>query len=146
MISILKLIFSLLNKKSLPTVIIGQNITNAEVNAILTPFTTNLWLSDGIFETINTKNLQDFLAVNDVNILKYESERRDCDDFAYMLQGDITRWYPAGSMGIVWGLTKTGGAHAWNFFIDENMKVKFLEPQTDTIFEPTTEQIWIMII
>ena len=145
MIRILELIFNLFNKKLLPQVIIGQNITGAEVSAILTPFTTNLWLSDGIFETINTKNLQDFLAVNDVNTFKYESERRDCDDFAYMLQGDITRWYPAGSMGIVWGICY-GNAHAWNFFIDENMKVKFLEPQTDTIFEPTTEQIWIMII
>lgn len=145
MISILKLIFNLLNKKSLLPVIIGQNIISAEVRAILTPFTTNLWLSDDVFETINTKNLQDFLAGNDVNILKY-TVNRDCDDFAYMLQGDITRWYPAGSIGILWGLNTTGDAHAWNFFINENKELKFLEPQTDQIFEPSSEKIWIMII
>jgi hypothetical protein len=144
--NIIELIFNLLFKKKTPEIIVGQNIMGNEVRTILSQFTTNLWISDDIFECVNSKNLRDFLIINDVNTLQYINEKRDCDDFAYMLEGDITRWYPASAVGILWGLNRNDVAHAWNFFIDENKKVKFIEPQGDIIFDPTNEEIWIMII
>ncbi len=133
--------------KTKPKVIHGQNITSDEVKNILTSFTANQWISDGIFECINTQNLKDFLSFDDTNKHTYKEEKLDCDDFSYMLQGNITKWYPEGSIGIVWGNRAGDGAgHAWNFFISENKELKFIEPQNDQIFNPSSEKIWIMII
>lgn len=143
----MSLLESILNLfKNTPKVIHGQNITSFEVQNILDSFTNNQWISDGIFECINTQNLKDFLSFDDTNKHTYKEEKLDCDDFSYMLQGNITNWYPEGSIGIVWGNNKNGDGHAWNFFIDESKKLKFIEPQTDEIFNPTIEKIWIMII
>ena len=48
--------------------------------------------------------------------------------------------------GIVIGTTVEGVSHAWNVFIDTNDKIWFIEPQTDKIFQPTTEKIRLIII
>lgn len=54
--------------------------------------------------------------------LKYITEEHDCDDFAAKLFG---KW-----AGLVWTDT-----HALNWFIDENEKFWFIEPQTRYIFD-----------
>jgi len=141
---ILKIILNLFIKKQIKVVDTLQ-INGDDVRKLLTPYTTNLWISDGAFKTINTENLKEFLNSDDVSNRRYINEVHDCDNFAYELEGRVSYWC-GGAFGIVWGLTTNGGAHAWNFYIDENKTVKYVEPQTDIVFEPTTEKIWIMII
>jgi len=68
-----------------------------------------------------------------------------CDDFSYELMGDVSDWSSDLLFGMVWGNNANGDAHAWNFFIDDKEKLWFVEPQTDQIFEPTKEKIWIFI-
>ncbi len=131
--------------ESIP-IIHGQNITGAEVQALLTPFTDKQWISDGIFECIVTSNFRAFLERNKIDSETYIVDRHDCDDYSYELIGDVTHWYPEGCIGIVWGLNTNGNPHAWNFIINECKKIMFVEPQADTIFRPTTEKIWVMII
>ncbi len=126
--------------KEMPT------ITSVEVRAILAQYTDKIWLSDGTFRLVDSKNLKDFLASNEINTRTYIAEKHDCDDFSYELMGRVSEWNSDNTFGIVWGNNSNGDAHAWNFFIDENMKLQYVEPQNDSIFAPTTEKIWMMIV
>lgn len=125
---------------------IMPSITIEEVKNILTPYTDKLWLSDGTFGLVDTENLKAFLCSDTVSKRLYITEKHDCDDFSYELMGHVSDWNPDNTFGIVWGLNSNGGGHAWNFFIDENKKVRYVEPQNDVIFNPSIEQIWMMIV
>lgn len=126
---------------------IAPRITNIELDQILKSFCTNQWLSDESYQTINRKSLENFLRINPVSSRKFIVESFDCDEFSFELMGNIQEWNGAGAFGIVWGNRASDDeAHAWNFFIDENKKLWYVEPQNDKIFEPTTEKVWIMII
>jgi len=116
------------------------------IKVILTPFTTNLWISDGVFRYMTKESLAQFLASDPINTRVYKTETHDCDDFSYELMGHVSEWNSDNTFGIIWGLNTGGQPHAWNFFVDENEKVWFVEPQSDSIFEPTGEKIWIMIV
>lgn len=121
-------------------------ITGTEVTAILKSYTSNLWISDETFRLVKCDNLRAFLATDEVSNRPYVVEKHDCDDFSYELMGRVSEWNSDNTFGLVWGINVNGDAHAWNFFIDENMDVLFIEPQNDIIFAPTTEKIWIMIV
>lgn len=123
-------------------------ISATSVRDLLKPFNKdNLWISDGTFKLLDTNDLKEFLKTNPVNNRKYITEFHDCDDFCYELMGDVSTWNPAGSFGMVWGNRAGDNAgHAWNFFINESKQIMFVEPQTDSIFAPSTEKVWVMII
>ena len=122
-------------------------VTGTAVGQVLSQYCKNLWISDGEFNTMDMRNVTDFLKVNPVNDRKYVNEAHDCDDFSYELMGDISTWNSAGAFGMVWGNRAVDGApHAWNFFIDPNLKVWYVEPQNDFIFAPSSENVWILII
>lgn len=122
------------------------SIPNTDVGTILRMYTDKIWLSDGTFGLVDTQNLKEFLASDTVNKRSYIAEKHDCDDYSYELMGHVSDWNPDNTFGIVWGLNSNGGGHAWNFFINESMEVKYVEPQNDVIFDPSTEQIWMMIV
>ncbi len=123
-----------------------ETITGDEVRALLGKYTNQLWISDGLFKLVSTQSLEAFLASDTINNRPYIAEKHDCDDYSYELMGHVSDWNSDNTFGIVWGLNGDGNAHAWNFYIDEKRVVKFVEPQTDTIFDPTTEQVWVMIV
>ena len=122
------------------------SITIDELRTILVAYTPNLWLSDETFGLVDTQNLKNFLIFDLINDRTYITEKLDCDDFSYMLMGRVTEWNSDNTFGIVWGLNRNGDAHAWNFFVNGSLEVKFVEPQNDEIFDPTTEKIWIMVV
>ncbi len=122
-------------------------IYNIEVGQILSKYCNNIWQSDNEYRLININSLKEFLKVNPVNTRKYIIEAHDCDEFSWELMGNVQEWNGAGAFGIVWGNRASDGVgHAWAFFIDENKKVWYCEPQNDIVFEPSTEKIWVMII
>ncbi len=126
---------------------VTPRITNIELGQILSKYCSNIWQSDENYRTMNKNSLIEFLKVNPVNGRRYLVTAHDCDDFSFELAGDVSDWDSDGAFGIVWGnRVGSGIGHAWNFFIDENKKLWYIEPQNDTIFEPTTEKVWIMII
>ena len=129
-----------------PIPIVETSIIDRTKLKLLLYYVSKPWISDNVYNVINTSNLTTFLNNNPVSERKYITEKHDCDNFSFELMGDVKEWFPSSSFGIVWGLTTEGNPHAWNFFINENEKVMFVEPQDDTIFSPTTEKIWIMII
>ncbi len=124
-----------------------QKISGVELGQILKPYCSNLWLSDSSYSTINKKSIEEFLKVNPVSKRAYLVDAHDCDDYSFELMGDVSSWNSDGAFGIVWGNRAGDGApHAWNFFIDELKTLWYAEPQTDKVFRPSTESIWIMII
>jgi len=93
--------------------------------------------SDDSYKLVDYDHLRAFLEDNDVSNREYIPEKHDCDDFSFILMGDVTRWDADLAFGIIWGITPEGTGHAFNWFIDTDKKVWFVEPQTDEIFEPT---------
>jgi len=86
-----------------------------------------------------------------VDAQKWTQEKFDCDDFALVLKADFAiDGYKNGErraaycMGIVWG--QLPGPHAINWIITEDLKVRFIEPQNDQIFDPrpSDKGIWFI--
>lgn len=74
---------------------------------------------------------------------KFMAERFDCDDFAFILKGEVSAHaYQAGQLtcgicaGIAWGYFQWNprGYHAANWFLDSSGVLNFIEPQWDVIF------------
>lgn len=145
--SILDWLWDLFRKPKKIKLISTTEISGDEVRALLLQFTKeNLWISDETFTLVNTEDMKTFLAMNPVNSRVYFSDKHDCDDYSYELMGDVSDAHPELAFGMVWGNRVDGVAHAWNFYIDENKQVKFVEPQTDQIFDFSYEVLWVMII
>ena len=74
---------------------------------------------------------------------QFMQERFDCDDFAFILKGEISAHaYKAEQLtcgvcaGIAWGYFKWNkrGYHAVNWYLDSDGSLKFIEPQWDVVF------------
>lgn len=120
-------------------------ITSGEVNEILTSATnTELNCSfanaDITYKCVDIDVLREFLTANDLSRYKYISTIRDCDDFSFMLQGDVSHWDPDLAVGIAWGVTPTGVGHAFNFAIGLHHDLWLIEPQANHVFQP--EKLW----
>jgi hypothetical protein len=145
--SLLDWIWDFFRKPAIVPIPTPQNLSGVELGQILKPYCSNLWLSDETYSTINKKALEEFLRVNPVSERKYYTDIHDCDNFSFELNGEVSLWSKGGTFGVVWGNRAIDDApHAWNFFIDENKTLWYVEPQTDELFSPSHENIWIMII
>lgn len=76
---------------------------------------------------------------------KWVKERFDCDDFALVLKADFARAaYNSKKIqapfcfGIVWG--DLPHPHAINWMINNDKKLRFIEPQSDEIYFPKSNQ------
>ncbi len=76
-----------------------------------------------------------------VEQMNYISERFDCDDFAHLLKAEFIKdGYHNGvrrsphCFGIIWN-----GSHAFNWMINDDKQVRFIEPQNDKISYPAAE-------
>ncbi len=106
----------------------SKRTTSAELEALL-PRAETLFLSDNTFYLCHPEDIALFLAQDATNRLEYLAEDYDCDDFTLRLAGQfsIPRW-SALAFGICWT-----DLHALNFFVDEDGKFWFVEPQSDEI-------------
>ena len=62
------------------------------------------------------------------SIVEYEPDVNDCDDFAIHLWSKVKKDYPLLSFGFV-----LSSGHAFNIFIDNNLEIWIVEPQTDEL-------------
>ncbi|NEP06717.1 MULTISPECIES: lectin MOA-related protein [Okeania] len=69
--------------------------------------------------------------------------RFDCDDFALLLKADFAKnSYQSNNLnhshafGILWGNWINNGGHAINWMINEDCKLRLIEPQNDNVFFP----------
>lgn len=124
----------------------STRITSAEIaelldnNAHISPLGSKFNQADGSYKLVDIAKLKSYLAINPVSERTYVKESHDCDDFSFILQGDISRWDSDLAFGIIWGEKPSGGAHAWNWCVGEDEQIWFVEPQTDGVFCP--EDYW----
>lgn len=110
---------------------------------IYKPFLTNLLqttfpmaeirLSDPSYKLVDLTQMQKFLRRNGASERQYVSVSNDCDDFSFILMGDVTRWDPDLAFGVVWAYSLEGTYHALNILVDTVQQIWFVEPQTDEI-------------
>jgi hypothetical protein len=94
----------------------------------------DLKLTDTRYKLVDINQLKIFLSRNTVNSRKYVSDSNDCDDFALILLGDVTRWDSDLAFGIAFVVKEDGDYHALNVLISTQKKVYLVEPQTDEVF------------
>lgn len=108
---------------------------------------SDLHITDRTFKLVDIPHLREFLLENPVSERKYAKERHDCDDFAYILQGDVTRWDSDLAFGIIHGRDVNGNSHAWNVCIGIDRKIYFVEPQNDRVWKVEGEwKIWLVVM
>jgi hypothetical protein len=99
-------------------------------------------LSDTSFKLVDVRQFKLFLGRNTTNHRPYVKEIHDCDDFSFVLKGDVTRWDSDLAFGIVWAINPEGTYHALNIMVGTDKEVYFVEPQTDEVFGVSDE--WVV--
>lgn len=93
--------------------------------------------SDQTYKLVEIDVLKRYLAANPVSEREYVETVNDCDDFHFILMGDVTKWDSDLAFGIIWGWKPNGVYHAWNWCIGTDRNIWFVEPQNDKAFSPT---------
>jgi len=75
----------------------------------------------------------------------FKTGEYDCDDFAIQFTGEISRYSQrkdfAHTLCIGFCTTSKPAQHALNWFVDENNKFYFLEPQNGAIFPASGDEV-----
>lgn len=98
---------------------------------------------DGSFYLPKLDEVRDILGESSADRRTWMAERFDCDDFAYVLKSEMSvHAYESSSLryalcvGIVWGnFDWVSGYHAVNWFIADDGELRFIEPQSDLIYD-----------
>lgn len=111
-----------------------------------------IYLGDASYFCPTLSDAQKIIDSTSVNERIWIAQRFDCDDFALLLKAEFVKdGYRGGKrraahcFGIVWG--SLPGPHAINWMINDDMKLRFVEPQNNQIFIPRTtdKEIYFMI-
>jgi hypothetical protein len=95
------------------------------------PGTNRLFLADNFYYTINVDDVRRIIRSNPaIDAAKYVANDHDCDDFAAAMKGLFSQ-SKLSKFAFGMALSKT---HAFNFFIDENLKIWIVEPQNSAIY------------
>ena len=117
------------------------SILNSEFN------NANINVTDRKYKTAPFSEYARLISWSKVDKRDYVTEYYDCDNFSLALMGEfnIPEW-SALAFGILFAETPEG-AHAINFFIDNNNDVWIVEPQNDSIFPmPITWKPYFVLI
>lgn len=98
---------------------------------------------DGSFYLPKLGEVRNILDESSADRRAWMAERFDCDDFAYVLKSEMSiHAYESSSLryalcvGIVWGnFDWVSGYHAVNWFIADDGELRFIEPQSDEIYD-----------
>ena len=106
----------------------------------------NIWLPDLWFYSPKLKEVEQFLQTSWVDKLNYIKDTWDCDDFALALLADCrryTRWlvefcHVDRKEACPWTLVEVWDKqHSFNAVRTRDKGIKFIEPQSDKIFDYT---------
>lgn len=93
-----------------------------------------IYMSDEYYLKESKKALAEFLVKDFTDKYIYTKEITDCDDFSFRLMGNASFGDLEGTaFGILWAKVPNG-SHAVNCFVDNNLEVWIIEPQSDSIF------------
>lgn len=69
----------------------------------------------------------------------------DCDDRAWAMMAQVIAQYPRALFGFSEGYDRRGLKHAFCFLMNEVLNVRYIEPSTAEIYDPTNEEIYHFI-
>jgi len=110
-------------------------------------------LGDGEYFCTPLAEAKKIIKASRLNKKTWVRERFDCDDFAHVLKAHFAEAaYKDGSrraahcFGVVWG--SLPGPHAINWMVNDDKKLRFIEPQSDKVYLPksTDENIYFMLV
>ena len=111
-----------------------------------------IYLADSEFYCAPLADIEEIVANSRLDKNTWIAERFDCDDFAHVLKAHFCESaYANGerrtahAFGVVWG--NLPDAHAINWVVTDDLKLRFIEPQSDQIFmpRPTDKDIYFML-
>ena len=125
------LIGRLKEESEMPPIHLSRRISANELHHLLSekfPY-ARIFITDEWYYLISKRDFDRLLAYDKTDCHRYIRVIYDCDDFAFDFWRNITRHYHI-AMGVAFVLTGKG-AHAINFYVDENCSVYLIEPQSD---------------
>lgn len=93
-------------------------------------------VGDAHLDPVSSAQMSEFLLVDKTDELKWKEGVQDCDNFALYFRANAKKWFERqdinAAVATIWIYpTWTEVAHAFNFYLKPNMKVVYIEPQTD---------------
>ena len=113
-----------------------RKVTNAEVDAAFKRSRLSrlqLLLVDQYYWVVPAETWDLILRYSKVDQIKYRPDRQDCDDFAHILNGEVSRKFQLNTVGEVLDFS---GGHAYCCIVvdrDGTLEIVGVEPQSDRI-------------
>ncbi len=143
-------------------------ITSSEAECIIknglngkTTSNFKLYLGDVTYFCYPLEEAKAVIASTTVDTYNWTAEKFDCDDFAFVLKAEFNKnsyedkqRRAAACCGMLWGtglhMNGTGSEpvhHAINWMINDDLKLRFVEPQSDKIYFPSSKDngIYFMV-
>ena len=96
---------------------------------------TNYIVYDSMYSTLSLNFTNKFLKLDDTNLYNYQIDKFDCDNYAVLLMSRFIEYnyHLDIPYNFAIGLCNQK-THIINWFIDNELKIRCIEPQNDTIF------------
>lgn len=112
-----------------------------------------IFIADNRYYCPPIEDAKEIITASDIHRRSFVAETFDCDDFAIALKAHFAeagykngRRRAAHAFGVVWGSLPT--THALNWMINDDLKLRLIEPQANKIFLPrsTDKDIHFMLM
>jgi len=100
-----------------------------------------VFTADESYGLYDLGDLMQVIKLDRFKELKYEKERRDCDDYTWALMGLVKSILPGAAFGLLWmDVLKEDGSldykHSCCCCVSPDGSLYYVEPQTGTLFSP----------
>jgi hypothetical protein len=102
-------------------------------------------------EFVKEKDFHEFLVADMTDKEKWIENVQECDHFALYLLAAAKKWFIKKfgknmAVGIVWRAgTASLRGHAFNFIVNEELKIRYYEPQSDREIFPVGQKLFVYI-
>lgn len=95
---------------------------------------SKMQITDWFYNLTDNKTINNLLWLNITSHREWQKEKYDCEDFSFSLMGIFRNLVPNFAVGIVFvDRAKHKDKHALNFFIDDKLRIFYIEPQSNEI-------------
>ena len=114
--------------------------------------------ADGSYALVDPHWVTTFLTFDLTEHIPYIPERFDCDDYAWVVAGEVKKWFwkspvkASIAFGMLWGDIRKESdpdkprGHAVNFLVTRDRNIVLIEPQNDGVFNFTSKStVWRII-
>ena len=104
----------------------------------------NIYVSDPHFDPISDKAMTEFLVFDNTDNNDWKEDIWDCDNFAIQFMASAQRYFAQRGLNAAVGIIWTE-KHAFNWYLNTDMKIHYVEPQSDAKMF-LTERVKLVLI